>query len=140
MLLRRGLARPEIAFIVNIYTVSNGSVAVGVAIVLHQLEQSVLAMKAARGIIANVFWIFKLIGLNDLAGNLLLLGKTKRVFELGAGKTVGIGNKREHLSTQRFMRSKSQEGGIDTPGVGHQQAPGTAQVGIEKIALGVQIH
>ena len=120
MLPSRDLAGTEITLVIQVDAVGDGGKAVRVAILFHDPEQGIFAVKAARAIVASVSGIFQLIRLNDLAGNLLLLGKAQSVFELSAGEARGIGDKREHLRAENFVGRKGQEGGIHSAGVGHE--------------------
>ena len=81
------LSRTEIAQIIEVHAVSNCCEAAFLGKLMHGLEQLILAVEAAHGIVAHVCRPLHLLRLNDLDRYPLFLGKTESILKLGPRQT-----------------------------------------------------
>jgi len=80
------LARAEVAAVVEVHPVGDVAEALGGAGLLHAGEELVFAVEAALAVVELVGGIFKLVGLENLRGDVVLGGEGEGGGEFGAGK------------------------------------------------------
>src|SRR5439155_7241031 len=106
-MLRRGhLPRTEIALIVKIHSVGDSLKAASGRKSLHHSEELVLAVKAAGGIIPNVFRPVEFLGTNHLDWNVVFAGEGDSITELEPRQARGVGDDCQHVIAQGFMTSR----------------------------------
>src|SRR5579864_7695917 len=88
-------------------------------------------MEAARGVVAGVFGAIEFGGGNDFEGNVLLVSEGDRVGELGAREAGRVGDHGKHVRAERLMSGPGEVGGIDSAGVGDEQASEGAKALLE---------
>src|SRR5579864_1946921 len=140
VLRRRHLPRAEIAFVVEIHTISDGRESSIFRKCFHHSEEFVLAMKATRGIVTHVFFPVEFVSANDFKRNALLVREGDCIRKLKPGKTGRVGNYRQHLVAKRLMSSPGEERGIRPARIRNQRATQGAQIAIENVALARQFR
>jgi len=133
------LARTEVALVVEVHAVRDRIEAAGVAKGFHDGEEFVLAMEAARGVVAGVFGAIEFGGWDDFEGNVLLMGEGDRVGELSAREAGRVGDHGEHVRAERLMSGPGEVGGIDSAGIGDEEASEGAQALLEVGTLGREL-
>ena len=76
---------------------------------LHHGEELVLAVKAARPIVADIFGTLHLVGMKNGQRNALFLGKGNRIAHLRARQAGRIRQYGHHAVAQFAVRSPGQE-------------------------------
>src|SRR5438094_5746633 len=118
MLQRGHLPGPEIALIVEIHSVGDSLKAASGRESLHHSEELVLAVKAAGGIIPNVFRPVEFVGTNHLDWNVVFAGECYSIIELKPRKARRVGDDGQHVASESIMTSPSEERGVRAAGVG----------------------
>ena len=140
MLLGRLLAGTKIALVVEIHAIGDGIEAVLAAVALHDGEELVFAVEAALCVIAGIIWIFQLLRLDDLAGNVLFLREKQGVFKLSSRQRGRIGDERQHVLAQRLMRGIRQISGVHASGVGDERPAQRVQVALQSFVFDFKRH
>src|SRR5262249_22199058 len=94
---------------------------------LHAFEELRLAMEAAIGVVALVLGLVEFVSLDNAERNSLLFGKGLRLFHVAAGKAGRVGEDSEHAAAEDTVGHGSKERGIDSTGVGTDEAAERAQ-------------
>jgi signal transduction histidine kinase len=131
----RLLAGPELAHVVHVLAISHGRKPKRNAGLRHDVEELILAVKTAAAVVANVFRVFQLVGLDHLQRYSLGLREIHGIAQMSARETGRICNDREHFRSQYTMRCVGQIGRICATGVGDHQPACTPQTGFERHAL-----
>ena len=123
VVLRGGLlAGAELGPVVEVHAVGDvGEVAGGPGL-LHLLEELVFAVEAAMGVVALVVGIFKLVGAEDLDGDVVVGGEGEGGGEFGAGERGGVGDDGLHVFAESLMGGVGEIGGVCAAGVGDEDA------------------
>src|SRR5215469_7954428 len=136
----RFLPGPEVPLVIQVDSVRDGAEPPRRAKRLHQREQLVLAVKAARPVIPQIFLTIHLRRVNDLHRDALLPGEGQSVVELSARQAGRIRDHRQHLFTQHLMGKPRQKRRIDASRVSHQRPAIAAQLPFEQSALRLEFR
>src|SRR6266496_151777 len=135
-MLRGGnLPRTEIALIVEIHSVSDGLKSAGARKSLYHGEELVLAVKASRRIIPDVFRPVEFFGANDLQRDVMFASESDSVFKLKPRQAWRIGDNGQHVASEFLMTSPGEECGVCAAGVGDQRAAQRAKVLVQSGTL-----
>src|ERR1700686_2116707 len=104
MLFRGLLSGPKIALVIGVDAVGNGVESTVCAKTFENGEEFVLAVEAARSIIADVVGIFEFVGFNDGDGDVVVAGKSEGLLEMSSSETGGVGDHGEHLAAEDLVR------------------------------------
>ena len=115
------LTGTKIALIVEVHAIGDSIEAARRPEFFHQRKQFIFAEEAALRIIAHIFRTVKFRGRDYFKGNRLFLGESNCIGKLGARQAGRVGDDRQHVFSQRLMRSPSQVGGVNTAGVGDEE-------------------
>jgi len=134
----RPLAGAEVAGVVGILAAGYGRVTVTDPNLLQSIEQLLLAVKAAIGMVTCILRNLEFSRLDDANGNSLLLRKQERVGILAARKRWGICDHSQHLRPKSAMSGVSQKSRIHPARVRHQQAAQVFEPRLKGEMLGLQ--
>src|SRR5438876_182971 len=140
MLLGRPLAGTKIALVVEIHAIGDGIETMFAAVALHDGEELVFAVEAALCVIAGIIWIFQLLRLDDLAGNVLFLREKQGVFKLSSRQRGRIGDERQHVLAQRLMRGMRQISGVHASGVRDEHPAKRAKMAPQSFVFDLKRH
>ncbi len=84
-------------------------------------------MKAAVGVVALVFGLVQLFGLNDAQRDVVRSGEGPGLVHVAAGKAWRVGQNGQHAVAENAMRGGGEISRIDAAGVGHHDAAERAQ-------------
>jgi len=122
------LSGAEVALVIKVDAVGDGSKAALGAQRLHHSKKLIFAMKAALAVVANVVGVVEFGGDDDFDRYGLFSSEGESIGELRSGQAGRIGDHCEHFLSEFAMGNPGQIGRIDATRVGHQHAAKLAQV------------
>ena len=93
-------------------------------------------MEAAIGVVALVVGLVKFLGLDDLQGNLLVVGKGCGLLKVATGQRGRIGQDGEHFVAEDAVRGGGEIRRVDPAGVGDHQGAQLLEASLEGLELG----
>ena len=114
------LTGPKFTFVVEVHAIGDGGETEGGALGFHLGEKFIFAMEAALSIVAGIVGVGKFGRLENLEGDVVLLGESDGIGEFFAGQRGGIGDAGEHAGTERPVSGEGEEGRICAAGIGDE--------------------
>jgi len=96
-------------------------------------------MKAAGGIIPNVFRPVEFVGTNDLDWNVVFAGEGDSIIELKPRKAWRVGDNGQHVVSECLMTSPHEKRGVRAAGVSNQRPTQCAKMLVEGGTLGIEL-
>jgi hypothetical protein len=122
MLCGRFVPWPEVLFIVDIQPIGAGLKSAAFKLAFEHSKELIFAMKAPVRTVLRVLIALELMGLNNPAGNTLLLGEAARIVQLGTRQAGRIRNHSQHSHAKDPVRRVREICRIDPSGVSHDHA------------------